>query len=76
MKNDIEPIYRNVGVIIRHLRLRKGIDQSKLGEHMGWNRTSVTNIENGHQRFMMHDLVRLSKFLGTTPEHLTKGMWE
>jgi transcriptional regulator with XRE-family HTH domain len=74
--SEIEPVYKNLGIVIRHLRGKRGMTQEALAKHMGWTRTTVVNIEAGNQRFMPHDIVKLAAFFGITAEMLTKGMWK
>ena len=52
-RRNIQPdetlVYREVGRRIRQARQRRGMSQAQLGQLVGLNRTSITNIEGGNQ---------------------------
>lgn len=75
MAKPMEAIYQAVSGRIRMIREAVGMDQGELGRRVGLNRTSITNIEAGRQRFLLHDLEKFATALGTTPKHLLKGVW-
>ena len=53
-----------LGQIIRELRKAKGIDQAKIAEDMGINRSSWSQIENGNVMVNIHQLQKIGKNLG------------
>lgn len=55
---------------LKYYRRLKGITQSKLGENIGVNNTTVSNWEKGVSRPDMDSLVRLSEYLGVSPTDL------
>lgn len=71
----IEPIYKQIGEIMREMRLRRGWNGDELGEKLGLTRASISNIENGRQRVMIHDLARIARVLGIPTRDLIPGEW-
>ena len=55
--DDLE-LYRLVGNRVREIRTKFNLNQSQLGERLGLNRTSITNIEQGTQKLPLHVLYR------------------
>mgnify|MGYP001580414373 FL=1 len=70
-----EILYRLVGLKISFIRETVGFTQEELAKKIGLTRTSLTNIEAGKQRILMHTLEEIAKGLGTTPKHILKGIW-
>lgn len=72
----IEPIYIAIGNRIAALRERRGITQEMLGASLTppQTRASISNIENGHQRVMVAQLVDIADALGTSPGRLLRGL--
>lgn len=56
-------IYRVFGSRVRELREAKGITQEELGRSIELSRTSITNIEKGRQRVMLHQMVEIADAL-------------
>jgi transcriptional regulator with XRE-family HTH domain len=71
----IEACHQAVGARVRMIRETLGLDQSELGKRVGLNRTSITNIEAGRQRLLLHNIETFARALGTSPKHLLKGVW-
>lgn len=63
---EIEPIYQRMGAAVRELRLEAGWTQEDLACQIGLTRTSITNIEVGRQRLMMHQVVELADVFAVT----------
>lgn len=63
-------LYEKIGKQIQTLRLKKGLTQSKLAASLALNRTSITNIEKGRQKILVHTLWELADALGVTPKSL------
>jgi DNA-binding XRE family transcriptional regulator len=57
------------------LRNMLDISQDEFAKRVGLERTSVTNIEAGRQRFLVDDVEKFAAALGTTPKNLMKGVW-
>lgn len=74
-KKEMESIYLAFGSRIRRIREALGLDQGELAKRVGLNRTSITNIEAGRQRILLHDVEKFSKAIGTTEKALLKGIW-
>lgn len=56
-------VYEVIGRNIRHARENCGLSQEKLAKLLSLNRTSVTNIEKGRQRILVHMLFQVSAAL-------------
>ena len=61
---DKEHLYRLVGGALRRRRTEMGLTQSRLAAEIGVTRTSVTNIETGHQKPPLHLLFKICVVLG------------
>jgi len=61
---DPEAIYRVFGRKLREVRLSKRIPQQELATLSGLTRASVTNIESGRQRVLLHQAVQFAEALG------------
>lgn len=53
---QIEGCHVAMGAKIRIVREALGLTQDDLATRVGLNRTSVTNIEAGRQRLILHDV--------------------
>jgi len=69
-KPDFLQVYRMVGERIRDERKRQNITQDELANEIGLTRTSITNVEKGRQKLLLHTLVQIAAYLGTSPERL------
>ena len=56
-------VYKLVGQRIRAAREKRGLSQEKLAERVDLTRTSITNIEKGRQKLLVHTLFLLSDAL-------------
>jgi transcriptional regulator with XRE-family HTH domain len=63
-------LYQQIGKQIQELRRKKGITQSKLADSLALNRTSITNIEKGRQKILVHTLWDLADALGVPLKNL------
>lgn len=63
-------VYESLGGAVRRRRDAMGMTQAALAGRIGLGRTSVTNIENGSQKIMLHQLLDLARALHTAPEDL------
>lgn len=59
-----QQFYQEVGRRIRKERKDRHITQEDLGKAVGLTRTSVTNIERGRQKLLLHTLADCSAALG------------
>lgn len=55
--------YRDIGRAIQRVREERGLTQEALASLISLTRTSVTNIEKGRQRFLVHTLVDFARVL-------------
>lgn len=62
--------YLGVGELIRKARTRAGMTQEQLADRVKLTRTSVTNIEKGRQRLLVHTLIDIAAALEVKPERL------
>lgn len=72
-KSDSLQVYRVVGERIRDERKRQNITQDELAREIGLTRTSITNVENGRQKLLLHTLFQIANYLGTSPVRLLPG---
>ena len=63
-------LYPAIGEVVRQRSDAIGMTQASLAGRIGLGRTSVTNIENGSQKVMLHQLVDLARALHASPEEL------
>lgn len=54
----------------QHRAGRSGMTQEKLGNLVGLSRTSITNIERGHQHVSLHHLFAIADALRVPPDAL------
>lgn len=66
-------IYRVFGARLRELREEKSVTQDELARRVDLSRTSITNIEKGRQRVMLHQMVNLARALEADPQTLLPG---
>ena len=59
-------LYWEVGIRIRAAREQKGISQERLAASIGLSRTSLTNIEQGKQKFLLHTFIAIADTLGVS----------
>lgn len=60
-------LYQEIGKRIRNYREQKKWTQEELADRVNRSRTSITNIEQGKQRFQIHSLYEIADTLGITP---------
>lgn len=56
-------LYRVFGSRLRALREEKSVTQEELARRVDLSRTSITNIEKGRQRIMLHQVLELAEAL-------------
>jgi len=62
--STIDPIYAEIGVLIRVRRRSLNVTQESLGQSIGLTRTSINNIEHGRQALQVHTLFSIASVLG------------
>jgi transcriptional regulator with XRE-family HTH domain len=70
LMNGQDVFYAEVGQRIRHARDRRGLTQEGLASLVALTRTSITNIEKGRQKLLLHTLVDLATALQVAPADL------
>lgn len=62
--------YQEIGNRIARARKKTKLSQHDLATRIGLKRTSVTNIEKGRQKVMVHTLIEVAKHLNVSPAEL------
>lgn len=72
MMNDRETFYQEVGRRIREARRRRKppLTQEGLAKLVSLTRTSITNVEKGRQKFLLHTLADIASALHVDPATL------
>lgn len=63
----LSSFYEEVGQRIRDYRDESGLTQEALATQIALTRTSITNIEKGRQKILIHTLVDIANTLGKSP---------
>jgi transcriptional regulator with XRE-family HTH domain len=63
-------VYQEIGNRIARARKKSGLSQHDLAVRIGLQRTSVTNIEKGRQKIMVHTLIDMAKHLNVEARDL------
>lgn len=66
-------LYRVIGLRVRSIRTAKGITQEALAKQVKLTRTSLTNIEKGRQKVLLHTAVEIAHALGVGAGELLQG---
>ena len=62
--------YVAVGRKVKSVRIEAGISQTLLAQKIGFNRSSIANLEAGRQRIALHLFFLIAEALGTPPAKL------
>lgn len=66
-----DQFYHNVGLLIREARKKaNNMTQEALASSVGLTRTSLTNIEKGRQKILLHTFTRIAAALNVEPSDL------
>ncbi len=65
-----EGLYKAVGQRIRRIREERQLKQAELAELVSLTRTSITNIEQGRQKILLHTLYDIAIALTVKPSDL------
>ena len=68
-----EPIYRQIGGVIRALRRRQDKAQEAVAGQLGISRATLANIETGRQRILVHQLYAIAQALDVKVSDLLPG---
>lgn len=69
-QEDVDRFYVEFGQRLRAARTRAGMSQEAVGVQVGLNRTSISNIEKGRQRILLHYLPILAERFSTSIDEL------
>jgi len=67
-------VYFELGRLIREARDQRGLTQAELAASVGLTRTSVSNIEKGRQKMLLHSVYDFAGALGIEPKALLPQM--
>ena len=67
---DEEQLYKGLGQRLLRHRSEAGRTQEQVAKDLGLQRTSITNIEQGRQRILVHQLFLLAAAVGVSPTQL------
>ncbi len=70
MVSAADNLYTYVGKAIREARRGRGLAQTNLASVVGLTRTSISNIENGRQKILLHTFFEIARALDVDPLHL------
>jgi transcriptional regulator with XRE-family HTH domain len=68
--SDQTAFYKEVGKLIHKARRRGHFTQQQLADSVDLTRTSITNIERGRQKLLLHTLIDISRALKVSPSVL------
>ena len=60
---NVDDLYLEIGKRISAARIEFGMTQAELGQELSLSRTSITNIEGGRQKILVHTLLEISSLL-------------
>lgn len=69
-------VYRMFGDRVRELREERSVTQEELARRVQLSRSSITNIEKGRQRVLLHQLVNIATALDAKPSELMPSSGE
>ena len=82
MRNTMKPsdetmkLYTEIGRRIRNARVAKNLSQEGLAVGVGLTRTSITNIEKGRQKLLVHTLWAIARELSVDVSSLLPSVEE
>lgn len=65
-----DKFYRLFGSRVRELREERKVTQDELAKRVALSRTSITNIERGRQRVLLHQMMEIAQALDAQPADL------
>lgn len=68
--SNSDQIYIEIGKRIQQARSKRDLTQARLAEIVSLTRTSITNIEKGRQKLLIHTLYNFANALGIHPTDL------
>lgn len=73
---DLENFYVRLGSRIRQVREEKEVTQETLARRVNLSRTSITNLEKGRQKLLLHTFLKIASALRVNPEILLAQVWQ
>jgi transcriptional regulator with XRE-family HTH domain len=73
--NHVE-VKKQVGLAIRHLRIKRGLSQEDLAKNAGLSRTFLTGVETGTRNLTLQTMSRLAEALGVGVGEFFNGAGE
>lgn len=67
---NVDPIYKQIGEVIRAKRKTLGMTQHDLAKKLGISRGSLANVETGRQNMLVHQLYAYADALQLRPTDL------
>ena len=71
---SVEPVYRQLGLLVLAARHRAGLTQLQVGHVMGWAPSHVSQVELGQVRVYGHHLAPLASALRCSVADIVPGM--
>jgi len=68
--SKIARFYTAVGRNVKNVRIDRGVSQTELAHLIGFNRSSVANLEAGRQRIALHLFLLIAEALDARPEEI------
>ena len=69
-QEDVDTLYARIGRAIHEARRQHGLTQAELSSAVGLTRTSISNIEKGRQKILLHTFFEIARALGIDPAQL------
>lgn len=63
MKVELD-VNRDLGTLMRAMRLRAGLTQEQIAKKLGVSRPAIPNMESGRQNIYLHHLIRTADSCG------------
>jgi transcriptional regulator with XRE-family HTH domain len=67
---QLDAIYAEFGRLVQGHRRRIGLTQGALSQRVGLSRTSITNIERGRQKVLLHQVLLIAESMGISADAL------
>lgn len=72
--SKVDAFYAIVGRNIRNVRIGHEVSQTRLAHLIGFNRSSVANLEAGRQRIALHLFFLIAEALDVRPDQILPDM--
>lgn len=68
--SKIDVFYKDAGKSVKAARIKAGVSQTTLAGQIGFNRSSIANLEAGRQRITLHVFCLIAEALNVKPAAL------